>query len=312
MTTGGRNVVAHAGARLLVDLAEDLGLTKGLSVAMAPTRKRCRGHDRGAVLVDLAVALAGGGRTISDLRTLIDQPSLFGEVASVSTAWRTLDAVDDATLKQIARALAKARAKAWAAGMDPGFYVIDIDGTLVTSHSEKERAAPNYKHSFGFYPLMSYLDATGEHSRGSCGRGTRDRGPRRTTSVSSTPRSPSCRWSRKRPSSSAGATRRAAATPSWRPAASATSALSSVTPSPQRSPNAVVFAPGNRWIPAIGAGGAEEADWAEVSEVSDLLDLCAWPEGTRAIARREVAHPGAQLTFTDFDGRRYQLFVTDH
>jgi hypothetical protein len=76
--------------------------------------------------------------------------------------------------------------------------------------------------------------------------------------------------------------------------------------------NAVVFAPKSRWVPAIDASGTEEADWAEVAEVSDLLDLSAWPDATRAIARREVAHPGAQLTFTDVDGRRYQLFVTDH
>ena len=29
------------------------------------------------------------------------------------------------------------------------------------------------------------------------------------------------------------------------------------------------------------------------------------------IARREHCHPGAQLTFTDIDGRRYQVFITD-
>ena len=29
------------------------------------------------------------------------------------------------------------------------------------------------------------------------------------------------------------------------------------------------------------------------------------------IARRELPHPGAQLTFTDIDGHRYQVFVTD-
>ena len=46
--------------------------------------------------------------------------------------------------------------------MDPGFYVIDIDGTLVNSHSDKEEAAPTYKRGFGFYPLLAYLDRTGE------------------------------------------------------------------------------------------------------------------------------------------------------
>lgn len=312
VTTGGRNVVAHAGARLLVDLADDLGLTNGLSAAMAPTKKRRRGHDRGAVLVDLAVSLADGGRRISDLRSLIDQPSLFGEVASVSTAWRTLSAVDDATLGLIASARSKARAKAWAAGMDPGFYVIDIDGTLVTAHSDKELAAPNYKHSFGFYPLMSYLDATGEPLAGllrpgNAGSGTAvDYVTVLDASLLQLPVDPNeteviCR------SDSAGCSH------AFLEACRERNVVFVVGhPFTEVVANAVVSELRSRWVRAIDAGGTEEADWAEVAEVTDLLDLSAWPEGTRAIARREVAHPGAQLTFTDVEGRRYQLFLTDH
>src|SRR5579863_3573920 len=166
VTTGAKGVVAHAGARLLCDLADDVGLTETLSDAMSPTKKRRRGHDRGEVLVDLAVALADGATSITDIRVLADQPSLFGEVASAPTVWRTLEAIDEETLGRIASARAAARRRAWAAGMDPGFYVIDIDGTLVDSHSEKEEAAPTYKHGFGFYPLMAYLDATGESLAG--------------------------------------------------------------------------------------------------------------------------------------------------
>ena len=158
----GKNVVAHAGSRLLCDLADVLGLTGGLSAAMSPTKQRCRGHDRGRVLVDLAVMLADGGEAISDLAVLRDQPNLFGVVASDPTAWRTLVAIDDAALARIATARAAARRRAWAAGADPGFYVIDLDATLVTSHSEKEGAAPTYKRGFGFHPLVAYLDATGE------------------------------------------------------------------------------------------------------------------------------------------------------
>ncbi len=161
VTTGGKGAVAHAGARLLCDLADGVGLSDGLSEAIA-TKKRRPGHDRGEVLVDLAVAIADGATTISDLRVLANQPSLFGEVASTATAWRTLAAVDAAALARIAEARRDARRVAWEAGMDPGFYVIDIDGTLVNAHSDKQGAAPNYKHGFGFYPLMAYLDATGE------------------------------------------------------------------------------------------------------------------------------------------------------
>ena len=162
VTGDGAGVANHAGARLLADLADAVGLSASLSVAMAPTKQRRRGHDRGEVLTDLAVAIAGGAETISDLATLRDQPVLFGPVASHPTVWRTLAAVDEAALERIKTARAQARANAWAAGADPGFYVIDIDATLVGAHSDKEQAAPTWKRGFGFHPLLAYLDATGE------------------------------------------------------------------------------------------------------------------------------------------------------
>ena len=162
VTGGGRGLVNHAGARLLADLADAVGLTEELSTAMATTKQRRRGHDRGQVLVDLAVMIADGGETISDLTVLRIQPGLFGGVASHPTAWRTLEAIGEATLERIKTARAAARARAWAAGADPGFYVIDLDATLIGSHSVKEKAAPTYKGGFGFHPLLAYLDATGE------------------------------------------------------------------------------------------------------------------------------------------------------
>ena len=78
VTADGRGVASHAGARLLSDLADAVGLTEGMSAAMAPTKKRRRGHDRGQVLVDVAVMIADGGDAISDLAVLRDQPDLFG------------------------------------------------------------------------------------------------------------------------------------------------------------------------------------------------------------------------------------------
>ena len=36
--------------------------------------------------------------------------------------------------------------------------VVDLDATLITSHSEKELAAPNFKRGFGFHPLGSWVD----------------------------------------------------------------------------------------------------------------------------------------------------------
>ena len=162
ITGDGTGIVNHVGARLVADLADQIGLSASLSAAMPPTKQRRRGHDRGEVLVDVAVMLADGGDTISDVAVLRDQPELFGVVASHPTVWRTLEAVDAAALERIKVARAQARAAAWAAGVDPGCYVIDIDATLIGAHSDKEHAAPTYKRGFGFHPLMAYLDATGE------------------------------------------------------------------------------------------------------------------------------------------------------
>jgi hypothetical protein len=59
---------------LLSDLADSSGLTEGLSVAMAPTKQGRRGHDRGQVVVDVAVMIADGGDAISDLVVLRNPP----------------------------------------------------------------------------------------------------------------------------------------------------------------------------------------------------------------------------------------------
>jgi Transposase DDE domain group 1 len=59
------------------------------------------------------------------------------------------------------------------------------------------------------------------------------------------------------------------------------------------------------------ADGSDERDDAQVAEITDLVDLSRWPDRTRMIVRREQPHPGAQLTFTDIDGHRFQVFITD-
>ena len=39
-----------------------------------------------------------------------------------------------------------------------GHVIVNIDATLVASHSEKELAAPNYKRGFGFHPILAFAD----------------------------------------------------------------------------------------------------------------------------------------------------------
>jgi hypothetical protein len=291
----------------LCDLADELGLTDGLSAAMAPTKKRRRGHDRGRVLVDLAVSVADGGTTFSDLRTLQGQPQLFGQVASVSTTWRSLEAIDAAALARIATARAAARQRAWAQGMDPGFYVIDIDGTLVTSDSEfKQGAAATYKKGFGFHPLLSYLDATAEPLAallrpGNAGSGTaEDYIVVLDASLTQLPISPHDHEVVARADS-------AGCSHDFLNACHERNVRFCVGhPLTETMAQAVISLPNRAWSPATTADGSDLREGAEVAEITDLIDLSGWPPGTRAIARREDPHPGAQLTFTDVDGHRYQ------
>ncbi len=65
-------LVSHAGAYLLIELADQLGLTAALSEAMAPTRERRSAHDPGVVLRDLAVAVADGGDCLTSPCTQTD------------------------------------------------------------------------------------------------------------------------------------------------------------------------------------------------------------------------------------------------
>jgi hypothetical protein len=311
VTTGGRGLVNHTGARLLADLADATGLTEALSAAMAATKQRRRGHDRGEVLVDLAVMIADGGEAISDLATLRDQPELFGPVASNPTAWRALEAVDDAALERIKVARAQARAAVWAAGADPGFYVIDVDATLVGSHSEKEQAAPTYKRGFGFHPLIAYLDATGEALAGllrpgNAGSGTAaDHITVLGDALAQLPVDPAAVEVIVRTDSAGLSHDFLDACRDRHVRFVIGHALTADVA------KVLVGLPDKAWRPAITADGGDERDHAEVTEITDLVDLSGWPEDTRMLARREDPHPGAQLTFTDVDGHRFQVFVTD-
>lgn len=56
---------------------------------------------------------------------------------------------------------ARAVARAWDAGARPDTITLNIDATLVTTHSHKELAADTYKHGYGFHPLGCSLDETG-------------------------------------------------------------------------------------------------------------------------------------------------------
>jgi Transposase DDE domain group 1 len=67
-------------------------------------------------------------------------------------------------LQAIGRARAVARVRAWALagdrarGGDGALIPVDIDATIVLAHSEKEKAAPTWKKTYGFHPLAAFAD----------------------------------------------------------------------------------------------------------------------------------------------------------
>ncbi len=134
VTADGEGLVSHAGAALLVELADRVGLIEGLSDALWSTRERRSAHDPGRVLSDVAVMLADGGDCVSDLDAYRGQQRLFGPRASETTTHRVLKSIDARLLDQIRAARAAARSRVWDAGARPESLTLDIDATLVTAH----------------------------------------------------------------------------------------------------------------------------------------------------------------------------------
>ncbi len=303
-------VVSHAGSVLLTELADRLGLTDGLSVAMAPTRERPSAHDPGRVLRDLAVMLADGGDCLADLGALRDQVDLHGLVASDSTAWRVIDSIDNARLEALRAARASARRRAWALGARPAEIVLDIDATLLTCHSDKEGAAPTYKRGFGFHPLLCYLAGeplAGVLRPGNAGANTAadhigvlvDALDQLPEAVREDPRVPILVRT-----DSAGCTHGFVDA-----VVEMECSFSASMPIDERAREVILAVAESAWTPAIRQDSTErEGAW--VTELHDL-DLSGWPAGSRAICRRERPHPGAQLSFRDADGHRFQVLLTN-
>ena len=316
VTTDGIGVVGHAGAALLRELADRLGLTGALGWRVPGRRRR---HLDAAVLRDLAVMLADGGDCLSDLAALRDQPELFGPVASTPTAWRVLErlAQDPDGLARLRAARAHARGRAWVAGGDPEMelLVIDADATLVLAHSDaKEGAAGHLQgHRSGSprcWRIWTAARHPGSRWPASCGPATPPRALPMTWSSWSTwpwPSSPGPQLT----SRSWSAATAPGPAPGW-PGTCATRVWGSrwgcrSTPMSARRSGPNPSAPGSQQSTPT----ASPAPALRCVELTGWVDLHTWPPGTRAVCRREDAHPGAQLRFSDLDGHRFQVFFTD-
>src|SRR5699024_5113808 len=310
--------VGQAGGVLLTETVAAAGLARELSAALAPWRKPLAIHDPAKVVLDLALSLALGGDTLSDVAMLRAEPQLYGAVASDPTVSRTIDTLArdrHAALRAVNAARAAARKLAWAmAGPDAPDHqisassplIIDVDATLVTSHSDKEQAAPTFKRGYGFHPLCAFVDHGPQGSgeplalllrAGNAGSNTAE--DHITVLRQALRQLPGYRRGT-RPgrkvlirTDAAGATHDVL---DWMHAQRLSYSVGFTLPA--NTPDLLELIPEQVWTPAYDAHD-EIRDGAWVAELTDLLDLSGWPPAMRVIARKERPHPGAQLRITD-------------
>jgi hypothetical protein len=323
VSADGNGIVSQAGGLLLTRAMAVTGLDRGLSAGLERWRAPRAVHDPGKIIADLAVTLALGGDCMADIALLRAEPALFGAVASdpvVSRLISRLAADAPRSLKAIRAARAAARQKAWALAGDAapgtggGQVIVDLDATIVISHSEKAQAAPTWKKTYGFHPMTVFADhgpgGSGEPLAivlrpGNAGSNTAaDHIEATRLALAQLPAA-----QRKNVlvrADSGGGTHEFLAwltRPSRRIAYSVGMVITAAIE------DAIAVIPARAWTPAYDADGiARPGAW--VAELTGALDLSSWPKGMRIIARKERPHPGAQLRITDIDGHRVTCFAT--
>jgi len=326
VNTSATAAVGQAGGVLLTRTVTATGLDRALSAGLVRWRKPLAVHDPGKIITDLALSLALGGDCLADLAVLRAEPGVYGRVASdptVSRAIATLAADAPAVLKAIDTARAAAREQAWQLagrhapdhGSDAKHpLVIDLDATLLTSHSDKEHAAPTFKRGYGFHPLCAFLDhgpdGTGEALAillrpGNAGSNTA------TDHIAvirqALAQLPGQRHGRKVlvRTDGAGGTKQLI---EWLTRRRLSYSVGFTLPT--NTPDLLANIPDSAWTSAYDAHD-QVRDGAWVAELTGLLELGSWPAGMRVIVRKERPHPGAQLRFDDVDGMRITAFVTN-
>ncbi len=323
---GGGSLASSAGGALLVETARVTGLDRALEAGLGPWRPARAVHDPGKVLLDLATAIALGGDCLADVGMVRAQEELFGPVASDPTVSRLIDrlAADATTaVAAIRAARAAARAASWAHRCPvpaDGLVPVDLDGSVLIAHSEKEAAAPTFKRTFGFHPLLAFVDHTpagtgggGEPLAGLLRPGSANANTAAdhitvlTLALAQLPEPVRARVLVR--ADSGGGTK---------------AFLGHITQLGLQfsvgigvgigvDADLLGRVPRRTWSPAYDSDGAPR-DGAEVAELTGLLPGLTgrgWPAGMRIIARRERPHPGAQLRLTDADGWRITIFATN-
>jgi hypothetical protein len=195
-----------------------------------------------------------------------------------------------------------------------------VDATLVEVHSEKESAAAHFKGGFGFHPILVFLDNTNEALAGILRPGNAGANTAadhiEVTDMALAQIPDAHRYGTPILVRADGA----GCSKAWLSHLRALrdqhgldvefSVGFTMTETVQQ---AILDLPEVAWTPAVAADG-EPREGAETAELTGMLpdpQAGGWPAGMPVIVRRERPHPGAQLTFTDIHGWRFQAFATD-
>jgi hypothetical protein len=322
----GGSLISSAGGALLIETARLTGLGRRLSHGLRRWRALGAVHDPGKIVQDLASAIALGGDCLADIAVVRAQRELFGSVASDPTVSRLVDKLAsdvEGALDSLRQARAEARAVAWQNRCpvpSDGLVPVDIDGTIVVAHSEKESAAATFKRTFGFHPLLAFVDhgpdgdgGGGEPLAavlrpGSANANTAaDHIAVLNLALAQLPEQVRSRVLVR--TDSGGGTK---------------AFLHHVTALGLQYSTGIGVAVGidqdllgrlapKDWAAALDSNGQPRAG-AQVAELTHLLPHLTgrgWPVGMRLIARRERPHPGAQLRLTDINGWRVTVFATN-
>ena len=160
----GKGVVAHVGLHASGAFADRLGVGDCLSPVVPWTGEPAPGHERGKVLTQAMLMLAGGGEAFSDIEALRCQSTLFGSVPSAPTLSRTIrNELTPTVVADLRDAFTEVIPSIWArsaATTGNDAVVLDIDASLVAAHSEnKAGTAATYKGGFPSLDLKEVVTA---------------------------------------------------------------------------------------------------------------------------------------------------------
>jgi hypothetical protein len=331
----GQSLISHAGVKVLTGFMDALGFGRLCEDRLGQFVPSGARHRSGKLLGSLAAMLAAGGEHASDLDILRSSPGVFGHLPSNATVSRFFErTVSNPELfsygfETLTREL---RTRAWnaAGNRDPALsataadpLIIDIDATLVTSHSDKENVAGTYKGGYGFAPFIASCDYGAGNGSGEILAAVLRPGNAGANSAedhirvfhTATAQLPDGFHDETGALSgdkvlvrtdSAGASR----TFLWHLHSLGVQFSTSYTLPFGKAHMIDWITDKQYWQPALDQSGADRND-AWVNNATDVIPLTDYPPGTKLFLRAEPLHPGAQPTLLDTDGHRITAFLTN-